>query len=231
MSMLFKNFWCFSVLYIVLLIIDSYIKVNMEAFPYRYITKTLLIFSLIVFFIVNEKKEKLTKVSIVILALLSFTIGDVFLINSESSVMFVIGSVFFALGKILYAIRFSNKEDFNILKLIPFLLFCFVYMCSLMMLVYNNLGDYFIFLLMYLFIVMILAQFAYLRKNEVNKISYWLVLVGVILSMFSDSLTILKQFYDNSIAYNHITIMLFYGMSQYFIVLGIVKERKKLNTV
>lgn len=203
----------------------------MHAFPYRFISKTSLIFSLVLFFIVNEKKENLTKVSLVVLALLSFIIGDGFLINAQSSLMFIIGCVFFALGKILYAIRFSNKQDFNIFKLIPFLLFCFVYMCSLMMFIYNNLGNYFIFLLMYLFIVMILAQFAYLRKSEVNKISYWLVLIGVIFYMFSDSLTILMKFYDSNIGYNRITIMLFYALSQYFIVIGIVKENKFLNKV
>lgn len=95
-----------------------------------------------------------------------------------------------------------------------------------MMLVYNNLGQYFLVLLIYLFVVMMLAQFAYLTRNEVNKTSYWLVLIGVLFSMFSDSINILKVFYNDEIAYNNISIMLFYGVSQYLIILGIVTERK-----
>ncbi len=206
-------------------------KINIDPFPSRYISKASLIFLLVIFFLFNQSEEESNKKPIVILALLSFIVGDVFFIGADSSIMLVIGTVFFAIGKVLYAIRFSNKRDFNILKLIPFLLFCFIYMCCLMVAIYDNLGNYFIFLLMFLFIVMILAQFAYLRKNEVNRLSYWLVLIGVILSMFSDSLTILKQFYDRDIAYNNITIMLFYGLSQYFIILGITKEKKQINEV
>ena len=100
-----------------------------------------------------------------------------------------------------------------------------------MSLVYSNLGDYFLPALLYLFIVMLVAQFAYLRKKEVNKESYWFVLIGIILSMFSDSITILKEFYSMDIAYNHITIMLFYGMSQYFIVIGILKENNTRSSI
>ena len=74
--------------------------------------------------------------------------------------------------------------------------------------------------------MMMLAQFAYLRKNEVNKTSYWLVLIDVLFSMFSDSINILKVFYNDEIAYNNISIILFYGVSQYLIILGIVTERK-----
>lgn len=203
-------------------------KINLSSFPYRYISKALLVFLLVIFFLFNQSEDESNKKPIVILALLSFIVGDVFFISADSSnIMLIIGAIFFAIGKILYAIRFSNKQDFNILKLIPFLLFCFIYMCWLMIVIYDNLGNYFIPTLSFLFIVMILTQFAYLRKNEVNRLSYWLVLIGVILSMFSDSLTILKQFHDYNIAYNNVTIMLFYGLSQYFIILGIIKEKNE----
>jgi uncharacterized membrane protein YhhN len=226
MTLLFKNLLYFSIVYFAVFIIDSYVKINIIAFPYRYISKALLIFLLVIFFLFNRSEEELNKKPIVTLALLSFMVGDVFFTGVDSNIVLIIGATFFAIGKVLYAIRFANKRDFNILKLIPFLLFCFIYMCCLMMIIYDNLGHYFLPLLLFLFVVMIQAQFAYLRKNEVNRLSYWLVLIGVILSMFSDSLTILKQFYDNEIAYNNITIMLFYGLSQYFIVIGIIKEKK-----
>lgn len=233
MNLLFKNTLYFSIIYFSVFFLDTLIKINLEAFPYRYISKFLLIFLLLIFYVKNQKEENLKKTALVIVALICFIIGDAFLTASSNNLklFFVIGVCFFGLAKVLYSLRFSNKQDFNTLKLLPFLLFCFAYMSVVMSLVYSNLGDYFLPALLYLFIVMLVAQFAYLRKKEVNKESYWFVLIGIILSMFSDSITILKEFYSMDIAYNHITIMLFYGMSQYFIVIGILKENNTRSSI
>ena len=96
--------------------------------------------------------------------------------------------------------------------------------------IYSKLGLYFIPTLIYLFVVLLLGQIAYLRKNEVNNLSYYLVLIGVLFSMLSDSIAFLKSFYDSSFFYHKYTIMLFYSLSQYLIVLGILKENNTLVT-
>ncbi|WAC03925.1 lysoplasmalogenase [Lacinutrix neustonica] len=199
----------------------------LEPVPYRYLTKTLLITSLLIYFIINHNETSRKKVIMVVAALGCFIIGDLFLITMESKPLFIWGVFFFAIAKVLYSVRFSNHSDFKIYQLLPFLLFCFAYMCSVMLLVYDNLEDYFLPTLGYLFIVLIVAQFAYLRRNEVNKTSYWLVLIGIMFSMFSDSITLLKEFYSPNIAYHQITIMLFYGLSQYFIIVGIIQENNE----
>ncbi len=222
----FKNLTSFSILYLIAFVIDTYVKVNVVAFPYRYITKTFLILILLLFYIINNKDEK-RKRGIVIIALLCFIAGDLFLIGGTTKIRFGVGVLLFAIAKVLYAIRFSNKQDFDVLKLWPFLVFGFAYMCGIMLMVYDNLGDYFAPALLYLFIVMMLAQFAFLRKKEVNIKSFWLVLIGVLLSMFSDSITLLKQFHDPKVLYNHYTIMFFYGLSQYFIIIGLLYENNK----
>jgi len=208
------------------LIVDGYIKVFYPLSIYRYFSKSLLLIVLLYYFILNNKASSKKNNKLIIYALIAFLIGDALITAGNYSRLYLIyGVVCFAIGKIFYGIRFSNKKDFNILKLVPFLLFCFTYMCFVMMIVYHSLGSYFIPVLLYLFIVMLTAQFAYLRQYEVNKSSYVLVLIGVIFSMFSDSITILKEFYDSSIAYNQYTIMLFYAFSQYFIIVGITKEK------
>jgi len=226
MKSLFNNISRFTCLYVFIFIIDSFVKVFYPFSVLRYITKASLIGVLLYYFILNNNETSKKNVKLIVYALCVFLVGDALITASNISRYFLVfGVVLFGLGKILYSIRFSNKKDFNILKLMPFLLFCFSYMCLVMMLVYDTLGSYFIPVLVYLFIVMLTAQFAYLRRYEVNKISYMLVLIGVIFSMFSDSITILKEFYDDNIAYNQYTIMLFYGLSQYFIIVGITKER------
>ncbi|WP_299887589.1 lysoplasmalogenase [uncultured Lacinutrix sp.] len=224
MNLLFKNILYFTLLYLVFFIVDTIVKVNIELTCLRYFTKSSLMLLLLLFYVVNQNEQYKSKMYLVVIAICCFIIGDFFIIDGKSKLFITVGAIFFAVAKILYTIRFSNNNDFNILRLIPFLLFCFAYMSLVMLFIYNNLGVYFFPVLVYLFIVMITAQFAYLRKNNVNITSYWLVIIGIVLSMFSDSITFLKEFYDPEIAYNEYTIMLFYGLSQYFIVVGLVKE-------
>ena len=97
--------------------------------------------------------------------------------------------------------------------------------------VYDNLGDFFIPVLIYLFASMILALFTYLRKDVVNNISFLIVLLGVISSVFSDSITVLQSFYDQDFGYHQYTIMFFYGLFQYLVVIGITKEELISNEI
>lgn len=225
MSNIFKSTFYFTCLYVFIFLIDAYIKVVYPLSVFRYLTKAALIGTLLYYFLVNNNESSTKNKNLITYALFSFMLGDALITASSLSWYYlIVGVVFFGIAKVLYSIRFSNKKDFNILKLIPFLLFCFSYMYVIMIMVYSSLGIYFIPVLLYLFIVMITAQFAYLRQYEVNRSSYFLVLIGVIFSMFSDSITLLKEFYDESIAYNQYSIMLFYALSQYFIIIGIVKE-------
>ena len=225
MLAIFKNIRVFTILYLVLFLVDFSIKNNPDYhFPFRYISKSLLLLSLLLLYAINVREKNPKKRNLVFAALSCFLIGDIFLIGGDNIVQFVIGALFFSIAKIFYTLRFTNNKDFKIIKLLPFLLFCFIYMSVIISIVYNNLVAFFFPTLFYLFIVMLLAQFAYLRKAEVNNLSYWLVLVGVICSMFSDSINTLKMFYDYDIAYNNFTIMFFYGISQYLILVGILQE-------
>ncbi len=227
MNRFIKHLTYFSIIYIIVFVIDTYVKVNIAAFPYRYITKTLLILSLLCFYVLYNKGFNKSKNRLVSVALLCFVIGDLFLIGSNSSttIRFVIGVVLFAIAKILYVIRFSNKHDFEVFKLWPFLVLAFTFTCGLMLMVHKNLGNYFIPTLLYSFIAFMLFLFAFLRKKAVNVKSFRLVILGVLLSFLSDSITILKEFYDPNVLYNHYSLMFFYGMSQYFIVVGLLFER------
>jgi len=233
MKLIFKNISKFSLLYLVLYLVDSFLKNNQELSSYRYISKTLLSFSLLIFYLLNNTQEDSGKKKLIITALCCFAVGDLFFIagNRGNMIHFLVAAFLFIIAKVCYSVRFFNNKDFKITKLIPFLLFCFCYMSIIMTLVYNQLDIFFIPLLLYLFVVMMLMQFAYLRKNEVNSESFWFVIFGVIASMIADSLDILKMFYDPEIAFNKITIMFFYCLSQYLIILGVLKETKSVTNM
>lgn len=217
----------FTIAFFSLLALDLLVKFQLEAMPYRYISKTLLIGLLIGYYIKNQKEAIRKNFWLMITALSCFMIGDWLLIITNNIKVFTSGVVFFILGKVFYAIRFSNQRDFKLSRLIPFLFCCFLYILWIMNLIYDNLHDLFFPTLIYFFVVVISLQLAFLRKDDVNKLSYILVFIGVIASVASDSITALKVFYMPNFAHEKVTIMLFYGISQYLIVIGITREIKQ----
>lgn len=225
---LFRNKLIFSVFFFTILFFDIIVKLNTDDIAFRFFSKGIVMLSLIVFYIANQKEKTRKRYFLMLSAMICFLAGDFFLIVYYVKAFFIIGLILFVLGKILYALRFSNKQDFNLLRLMPFLLGCFVYMIILMKLIINNLGDFFFPTLIYLFASMIVAQFAFLRKGEVNYKSYFLVIVGILFGIVCDSLGVLQSFYYADIPFHKIMIMLFYGVSQFFIVTGILIEREKI---
>ena len=222
MKVLFTNKLYFFILFFSILILDIFVKLNFESIPYRLISKPLVILSLFSFFLINNKTE--LKKDYIIIALLSFFIGDFFLIFDYINTLYITGIIFFIVGKLCYAKRFSNQQDFKIIRLLPFLIMCFAYMIFIMMLVLDNLGIFFLPSLVYLYSCLLVLLFAYLRKGVVNKKSYILVLIGVTITILCDSITLIQSFYYKDFPFYKIAIMLFYGISQYFIITGLVEE-------
>ncbi|RAJ16898.1 lysoplasmalogenase [Olleya aquimaris] len=226
----FKNKLYASLLFFLVLAIDIYIKLSDYQLPLRYVTKSLVIIILFLIFNYN-KKEKDSSNKYFVLGLLSFWIGDIFLLMYETPLFFKLGIVFFIIGKLMYTKRFSHQNDFNIGRLLPFFVVLFTYMVIVTLYVYDNLGDFFLPTLAYLFSAMLMALFAYLRKDSVNKMSFYLVLVAMFFKVVSDTIGVLHSFYNPDIAYHKITIMLFYGLFQYFVVLGLIKEEKYTRNI
>lgn len=224
MMSLFKNTYLFAITFFVTLFIDILIKVNLGYSYHRYISKSVLIILLLVYYLINQKEVNNRKKVYMLLAFFSFLAGDILMLLYTDQLLYMVGISCFILGKMFYAFRFSNKKDFDFFKLLPFVILIFTYMVGLLFLMLNNLDSYFYVILVYLFMALTVVIFALLRKSVVNKKSYYLVLLGILFSVFSDSITGLQSFYNSDIAYHKVTIMLFYGLSQYFIVHGIVKE-------
>ncbi|WP_299252615.1 lysoplasmalogenase family protein [uncultured Lacinutrix sp.] len=226
MKIVFTNKIYFSILFFIFLSLDIYVKLNLEAVPYRLITKPLIVLSLLYFFIVNNSKTQ-EKWHYIIVALLSFLIGDILLIFYKIIPIYILGLILLMIGKLCYAKCFSNERDFNVFKLLPFFILCFAYMVFIMVLVLNKLGAFFFPTLLYLFSCLIVMLFAYLRKGDVNKRSYYTVLIGVTFAILCDSISVIQSFYYEEFPYQKFLIMLFYGLSQYFIIMGLVEEKSK----
>ncbi|MGB6269948.1 MAG: lysoplasmalogenase [Olleya sp.] len=220
----FKNKLYTSILFFAVLGLDIYIKLGDNPLPTRFFTKSILIIILYLFFFCS-KREHNPNNKYFILGLVSFWIGDMFLLLYETTILYIVGMVFFIIGKLFYTKRFSHQNDFKIASLIPFFIIIFTYMVIIILYVYDNLGDFFLPTLVYLFAVMLMALFAFLRKDSVNKTSFYLVVASILFSIMTDTIGLLQFFYNPDIAYHKVTIMLFYALFQYFIVLGLVNEK------
>lgn len=225
MQRFFLNTTRFSVVYFLVLLLDIFLKNNPEFFYVRMFTKALLLVLLIIFFYLNLNGQLRFRDKLFMSGLVVFMLGDFFLILYKNQFFYMLGMFLFIAGKLIYTARFSNQNDFSTRRLIPFFITIFFYIVFITIMVYDNLGDFFIPVLVYLFASMLLALFTFLRKEVVDKLSYLLVLFGVISSILADSITVLQTFYDENFGYHQYTIMLFYGLFQYLVVLGITKEK------
>ena len=207
---------------------DLFVKFNLPSFPYRYISKPLVMLSLFCFYYLNSSESNKNKYLFMCFGIFCFLAGDILLIDHLNKVSFIIGISLFMVGKILYSLKFSNNHDFKTSKLIPFLFLCFVYMFVLFKFIFDGLKGLFIPILLYFFVTLVMAQMIFLRKGSVSQKSYILGLIGVVLLILGETIAAIKLFYKN-IPYQDILNMLFYGLSQLLLVYSVVVEKKKSN--
>ena len=119
---------------------------------------------------------------------------------------------------ILVFLKHRNKTR----QPLGFLVVLLVYASFLFYTLYSGLGEMLIPVTIYMLVILTMATSAYLRKGEVNKLSYNFIFAGAILFMISDSLLAVNKF-QMPLPLANISIMLTYALAQFLIVLGILK--------
>ncbi|GGG59222.1 hypothetical protein GCM10010976_32480 [Bizionia arctica] len=160
------------------------------------------------------------------LAILSFFVGDLLIINSVDIIFIGLSLLVFSIGKIFFCFKFSHKRDFKISRLVPLTIILFCYIIFFTAILLNNLNNFFFPALITFFLTLLMFQFAYLRKDVFNKKSYFCVLFGVLLYSFSEGLMAIKTF-KFDLPFQDFAIMFFYGVGLYFIVYGVVNEKEE----
>ncbi|WP_452223389.1 lysoplasmalogenase family protein [Lacinutrix chionoecetis] len=218
----------FAIGYFSVLLFDIFVKINLDPFPLRYITKALLIVMLLMFYIKNRIVVNKRNHAYVVLALTFYLVADLTVINQLNTTLFFVSMFVFIMAKAMYCMRFTNNKDFNLMRLIPFLIGSFICMVIVFKLMYKNLGIYFVPVLSYFFVCLLLFLFAYLRKNDVNSRSYNYVIIAMFFFLFAEILMGLKTYYK-PIPYESILVMLGYGIAQFLTVYGIIIEVKTVE--
>lgn len=215
----------FAILFFSVLVIDILVKSYCPVVPYRYISKFPVLLLLILYYYFNNSQARPVKYWWTMASLFCFFIGDILIISHENIVFFTISLLLFTFGKMFFSFRFSHTSDFKVRRLIPFSIVMFVYTVGLISFLYDDLKDFLLPILISYFISLLLFQFAYLRKDVVNRASYLCVFFGVIIYMISEGVMIIKTF-KTPLPFQEVIIMLFYGAGLYLIVNGIVIEKK-----
>lgn len=191
---------------------------------WHYFTKPSLLSALIVYFYYNSKALN-SKIRIMTLLALIFSLmGDVFLMFvSKSPHYFMFGLISFFMAHVFYIVIFWRQRNLkiNAAGLITILV---LYAIGLFYLLKDGLGNLLIPVISYIIIILGMALTAFLRQEKVSKISFILVFLGAILFIISDSILALNKFYM-PLKLSSISIMLTYGLAQYFIVMGLLKQR------
>lgn len=191
---------------------------------WHYITKPSLLTALIIYFYYNSKEHPSKTRIMTLLALVFSLMGDVFLMFvHQSPNFFMFGLVSFFLAHVFYIVIFWRRRNtkINSAGLITILM---VYAIGLFYLLRNSLGDLLIPVIFYIIIILTMVITAFLRQEKVSKISFILVFLGAILFVISDSILALNKFYM-PLRFSSISIMLTYALAQYFIVMGLLKQR------
>ena len=173
------------------------------------------------------KAQKSNFSKIILLSLVFSFFGDITLMLIEyNENLFIIGLVSFLIAHLLYIIAFyKNIKPFTIKLLkknILYILIFIAFYASLLFVLWGNLNEMLIPVLIYGAVITLMGIFATLRKT--NKESYLLVILGAVLFICSDTLIAFNKFIFNSdFLYAQAYIMILYVLAQYFIIRGISK--------
>ncbi|MEO9893757.1 lysoplasmalogenase [Aurantibacter sp.] len=211
--------------YMIIVLIELIVVDNPELLSYRFISKPLIMVSMIIFFLL-QKVDRKTRI-FVSTALFCSLIGDLLLIYDEIyESLFYGGLLAFFTTHLMYAIQFSRSRNKELGIIAPTLVL-FFYAASVYLYLHDSLNDFAIPVAIYISAHLIMILFAYLRNDSLTNNSYIYVLSGTFLFMFSDSILAITRF-KSDIPFSRILVMAFYSSAQLLVIVGILKGA--LNT-
>jgi uncharacterized membrane protein YhhN len=210
-------------LYMVVAIVHIYTLIS-DNEQYILISKYLLMPMLLLHVIVNCRKV-LKSVLPLILGLFFCWVGDVILIYSDVyENFFMFGLAAFLIGHLFYIWsfrRFAFKTT-SLLKRKPWILiFPFLYSIILLTIVFPNLGDMKIPVIIYALVITAMCIASINRSGRTNQYSFLFVFAGALFFIGSDSMIAINRFYSE-ITSGALLIMSTYIIAQYLITTGLL---------
>ncbi len=190
------------------------------------IAKALIIPALIILLFFNRSNLP-KRLNLLMFAGLFFSwSGDVILEFSErNGNLFVAGLVCFLMAHVMYLAVFITTPGKNSIlnTRIYLILPVIIYGAGLIFFLNKDLGQMRIPVIIYAVVILTMLTAAINRKEKVQKQSYYLVLLGAICFVLSDSLIAVNKF-SVHFAFSGIVIMVTYIVAQYLIVTGYLSQ-------
>lgn len=192
----------------------------------EYLTKPLILLSLIVFLLVSTKGVTCKFKRIILIALVFSWLGDMFLmIDEKYPVLFIFGLASFLISHLLYIFAFNQTAhpplDIPLIKKHPWYIFILIVFGSYTFKILKpGLGTMVIPVIVYLAAILSMFAFALNRWGKVNLKSFLWVVFGALFFIISDSILAFDKFHHR-IPHSHMMIMATYMIAQYSIVRGV----------
>tara|TARA_R110002126_G_scaffold15533_1_gene63582 strand:+ start:2439 stop:2864 length:426 start_codon:yes stop_codon:yes gene_type:complete len=139
--MLSKTEKSFSLIFLIIVIAELVCDNTQSLTTYHYLTKPLILISLIFFFWKYGKHLDIKTRRFTFLALIFSLLGDLFLMFVNTSTNFFIGGlVSFLLAHLMYIFTFLRKKN-NSINTVPLITILLVYAIGLFSFLKNGLGD------------------------------------------------------------------------------------------
>ncbi len=222
MKLLFKKSKSFLFIFLCFLLIDLVFTNIDHLYKYRYATKIWVVITLTIHFYYNSSSLLRKERILIFLALFFSLIADIVLIT-DNLFFLVVGMSMFILVKICYSIVYFFKAQFDIDRLLPFLTICLLYSLFVIYFLYDAIGELYIPVYTYIFISLVMTKMAYLRYKRVNSKSYYLVLLGAIVFIISETIMAFYNFYK-PLPFTFTLVMTTYALSQYLSIRGIILQ-------
>jgi uncharacterized membrane protein YhhN len=227
----------FTQVYILIMIAELVAIYNKNLYPWlEYISKPLIVLSLILFILTYTKGVKLPFKKWILTALVFSWFGDILLMFTDlNSNVFLFGLIAFLISQGFYIVAFSKTAhasfDIPIFKKYPWMLLIpYGYAAFIYSELKGDLGDMSIPVMIYVLVISTMLAFAMNRYGKVSNSSFTWILFGAILFVSSDSILAINKFH-HAIEYSRYLIMFTYMSAQYFIVHGAIRQIEEQSSI
>ncbi len=213
----------FALIFVLQLVAECY---NLATL--RYITKPLIVISLLVIFAISTKlKGRFHKR--LFTGLIFGLAGDVLLMLVwQNEAFFMYGLIAFLLCHIFYIrafyLDFSSAPQLDKKGARIAIVLCALFSISFYVYIRHSLGAMKLPVMIYTFIISLMMMMAAFRNMRVNKLSFNLILFGAIFFLMSDSILAYNKFV-NSFDLAGLLIMATYMIAQYLITIGGIERQ------
>jgi uncharacterized membrane protein YhhN len=189
-----------------------------------WITKPLILTSLITHYYFSVSSQY--RSGLLILALFFSLAGDVLLMRPD---LFIPGLIAFLLAHVVYIFVYRQYQTVggeNSLQGLHRIRMSFPIILAgtgLVVVLYPKLNDLKIPVMVYALVITVMTLTALFRYGRTTTPSFWLVFVGAVLFMISDSILAINKFLS-PVEYAGVYIMLTYSLAQYLIVRGLMRH-------